>query len=181
MIVLGKNIMLFPIYDTILFKMARNKVNNINKFKRFAMKVKDILKSKGPEVFTIAENKSVKEAMQVLINNNIGVLLVLDNGAKIAGIVSERDILRTINNNLENFADLSISDIMTKKIIYADYEDDIDYLEEIITSNRIRHVPVLKNKTLVGLISIGDIIKFNLKDKKYENKYLMDYIAGAVK
>lgn len=145
------------------------------------MKVKDILKSKGPEVFTIAANKSIKEAMQILINNNIGVLLVLDEGAKIAGIVSERDILRAINNNQDTFTELVISEIMTKKIIYADYEDEIDYLEDIITSNRIRHVPVLKNKTLVGLISIGDIIKFNLKDKKYENKYLMEYISGSVK
>ncbi len=145
------------------------------------MKVKDILKSKGPEVFTIAENKPIKEAMNVLINNNIGVLLVLDETAKMAGIVSERDILRAINNNENNFSEIKVSEIMTKKIIYADYEDEIQYLENIITSNRIRHVPVLRDKTLIGLISIGDIIKFNLKDKIYENKYLMDYISGNVK
>lgn len=145
------------------------------------MKVKDILKSKGPEVFTIAQNKTIKDAMPIFVNNSIGVLLVLDEAAKIVGIVSERDILRAINSNFETFADLLIQDIMTKKIIYADYEDEIDYLEDIITNNRIRHVPVLMNKTLVGLISIGDIIKFNLKDKKYENKYLFDYISGVVK
>lgn len=145
------------------------------------MKVKDILKSKGPEVFTIAQNKTIKDAMPIFVNNSIGVLLVLDEAAKIVGIVSERDILRAINSNFETFTDLLIQDIMTKKIIYADYEDEIDYLEDIITNNRIRHVPVLKNKTLVGLISIGDIIKFNLKDKKYENKYLFDYISGVVK
>ncbi len=145
------------------------------------MKAKDILKSKGSEVFTISESKPMVSAMEVLVNNNIGVLLVIDTKAKITGIISERDILRAIHQYPDNFSNLLVNDFMTKRIIYADFEDDMDYIENIMTSNRIRHLPILSNKTLVGLISIGDVIKANLSDQRFENKYLIDYIGGNVK
>jgi CBS domain-containing protein len=70
---------------------------------------------------------------------------------------------------------------MTKRIIYADYDDDIDYIESIMTLNKVRHLPIMKDKIITGLISIGDVVKASLSDKKYENKYLLDYIAGSVK
>ncbi len=145
------------------------------------MKVSDILKVKGPEVFTIGEEKLLSEAVSTLVNNKIGVLLVLDSGAKIVGILSERDIIKELYKNPENFWKSKVKNVMTKKVIVVEAADDIDYVESIMTSNRIRHLPVVKNKVLVGLISIGDIVKTLLSESRYENKYLMDYISGSFK
>jgi len=142
------------------------------------MIVKDILKTKGPEVFTISEEKTIEDALKVLINNNIGVLLVLNNDAKISGILSERDILREVYKNPQNFLSTKVKEIMTKKVIFVEAKDNIEYVESIMTGNHIRHVPVLDNKILVGLISIGDIVKSMLTEVKFQNKYLQDYISG---
>ena len=145
------------------------------------MKVSDILKNKGPEVFTIGEDKSLSDAVSILVNNKIGVLLVLDTGAKIAGILSERDIIKESHNNPDNFWKSKVKDVMTKNVIIVEAGDDIDYVESIMTSNRIRHLPVVKNKVLVGLISIGDVVKTLLSESRYDNKYMMDYISGSFK
>lgn len=145
------------------------------------MKVKDILSKKGPEVITIGDTKTVDNALQLLVRNNIGVLLVLNESGKFVGIISERDILRKVNSSPERFLECMVSELMTKKIIYADYDDDVDYIESIMTQNKVRHIPVLKDKVLVGLISIGDIVKASLSDKQFENKYLIEYISGVIR
>lgn len=142
------------------------------------MKVKDIIKNKGPEVFTISEEKTLWEALKILVNNNIGVLLVLNLDAKITGILSERDILREVYKNPETYRDKLVKEVMTSNLIIVEPDDDIDYVESIMTENRIRHLPVVKEKILVGLISIGDIVKAQLSGSRYENKYLRDYISG---
>ncbi|MFH1050599.1 MAG: CBS domain-containing protein [bacterium] len=142
------------------------------------MKVKDILKNKGPEVFTIGEDKKISDALKILVTNNIGVLLVLNLEAKIVGIFSERDVVKSAYKNQQNFLDILIKDIMSKNIIFVEPEDEIEYIESIMTNNHIRHLPVVDNKVLVGLISIGDIVKSLRTNKESENKYLMDYISG---
>ncbi len=144
------------------------------------MKVRDILKNKGPEVFTIGTNKTIREAIQTLVNNNIGSLLVLDENAKCVGIITERDILRQSAKDPNNYQNLLVNDVMTKNLIIVEPDDDIEYVENTMTSNRIRHLPVVHNKILVGIISIGDVVKYQLKEIKQENKYLMDYISGKV-
>lgn len=143
------------------------------------MKIKDVLSTKGPEVFTIGSHKTVFEAMDVIIRNKIGSLLVLNQNGKIVGIFSERDALRICFNFKDNFADILVGDAMTKKIIFADADDDVSYVESIMTNNRIRHVPIMKDKVLVGIVSIGDIVKASLSEQKIENKYLMDYFYGV--
>jgi CBS domain-containing protein len=145
------------------------------------MKVKDVLKVKGPEVITIGDTKHVKDAVRILVNNKIGVLLVINEVGKIVGIISERDIVNCILFSPDTFLELLIPQIMTTNVIYADYEDDIALVESVMTKNRIRHLPVMNNNILVGLISIGDIIKALLSDKDFENKYLHEYISGGVK
>lgn len=144
------------------------------------MKVKDILKVKGPEVYTIGAEKTILDATKVLINNNIGILLVLDTDAKIIGILSERDIVKTLYKNPETFNSVKVKDVMTKNVIVSEPEDELEYVETVMTENRIRHLPVVHNKILVGIISIGDIVKSLLKDTRFQNKYLMDYISGGV-
>jgi CBS domain-containing protein len=145
------------------------------------MKAKDILKIKGPEVITIGTNRTLHEAIEVLTNNNIGVLLVINEDGKLSGIMSERDIIRAIGSNFDTFSEIKVSDIMTRKIIYADTEDPIEYLETIMTNNRIRHIPILHHKVLVGLVSIGDVVKHMLSDVVADNKYMFDMISGNVK
>lgn len=145
------------------------------------MKVKDILKYKGPEVFTIGEEKTLQEAVRILTANKIGVLLVLSSTAKITGILSERDIIRALETNPNNWFELKVKDIMTHQVLVVEPEDDIEYVEQVMTKNRCRHIPVIQNKVLVGLISIGDIVKAMLNETSVENKYLKDYISGAIK
>lgn len=144
------------------------------------MKVKDILKQKGPEVFTIGDEKTLADAVKILAANNIGVLLVLNSEAKIVGIISERDIIRTLAKDPEHCLSKKVKEVMTQQVIVVEPEDDLEYVEKVMTQNRCRHVPVINNKVLVGLISIGDIVKSMLKESEIENKYLKDYISGVV-
>lgn len=145
------------------------------------MKAKDILKKKGPEVITVGDSKPLSDALKKLVDNNIGVLLVLNESGKFVGIISERDILRYAYHSPENYMNMLVNEIMTRRIIYVDCDDDLDYIESILTTNKVRHLPVLKDNILIGLISIGDVVKASLTDKKVENKYLLDYISGNVK
>lgn len=145
------------------------------------MKAKDILTIKGSAVFTIGANRTLPEAIETLTKNNIGVLLVINEEGKLFGIISERDIIRAIGSNFETFSDIKVSDIMTRKIIYADADDPIEYLETIMTNNRIRHIPIMHNKVMVGLVSIGDVVKHMLTDVIADNKYMFEMISGNVK
>lgn len=146
------------------------------------MKIKDLLKKKGPEVFTIGIDKSLKDAISTLVSNNVGSLLVINNEGKIEGIITERDILRQSEKDPHSFQDVTVKESMTTNIIFIEDEDNIEYAQGIISNNRIRHLPVLNSKkVLVGLISIGDIIHTQSLMVKAENKYLRDYIDGNVK
>jgi CBS domain-containing protein len=144
------------------------------------MKVKEILKTKGPEVFTVGDNKDLLQAATIMANNKIGVLLVLGSEGKISGILSERDILQESVKDPDNFKTMKVGSAMTKKVLIVEPEDDIEYVESIMTENRVRHLPVLQNKVLVGLISIGDVVKAALSGTRHENKYLLDYISGSL-
>ncbi len=145
------------------------------------MKVKDILAKKGPHVFTIGENNSVAEGLKILANNNIGALIVLNADGKVVGIISERDYIKLLNKDATLINELLIKDAMTKNVIIVEPEDELSYIESIMTSNRIRHLPVIQNDILVGIVSIGDAVKVQIENLKVENKYLFDYIGGNVK
>jgi len=140
------------------------------------MTVKEILKTKGPEVVSISEEKSLPEAIASLVNNSIGALIVLNESGKIAGIISERDILR--ENNKDYGSPAKVKDVMTRDVIIGDPEDKVDYVEHIMIQNRVRHLPIIDNKRLVGIISIGDVIKAQLNGVRVENRYLQDFIGA---
>ncbi len=145
------------------------------------MKVKDILANKGPQVFTIGDNMPISIAIEYLANNNIGVLLVISEDGKICGIISERDIIREFAKSKAATLDKLVNEVMTRQVIFVEPDDEIEYVEKVFTQNKIRHLPVLQQKRLVGLISIGDVVKAALNETKTENKYLMEYIGGNVK
>jgi len=142
------------------------------------MKVKDILKDKGSEVITIKAEATAYEAIRTLVEKNIGSLLVLDENGKIVGIITERDILKECNRHYELLKQTKVKEVMTKDLIVGSPDDDIDYVESIMTQNRIRHLPIIANQQLEGLISIGDVVKVLHRECKVENRYLKDFISG---
>lgn len=141
------------------------------------MKVKDILAKKGSQVVTVREESTVFEAMSVFSANRVGSLLVVDKNDAILGIIAARDVLMAVLNDLQGITKLPVSKIMTKELIVATEDDNIDYIQAIMTENRIRHIPVLDGRELKGIVSIGDVVKLLLKAKDVENRYLKDYIA----
>ncbi len=142
------------------------------------MKVKDILKDKGTEVATIGSEQTICDAVKILVEKNIGSLLVQDEKGGIAGIITERDILKRCNLCLESFKETKVKEVMTKNLIVASPDDDLDYVENIMTQNRVRHLPIISNQKLEGIISIGDMVNVLRGACKVENRYLKDYISG---
>ena len=142
------------------------------------MKVRDILKDKGAEVATIGAEKTICDAVKVLVEKNIGSLIVMDEKGGVAGIITERDVLKQCNQCLESFRDIKVEDVMTRNLIVASPDDDLDYLENVMTQNRIRHLPIISDQRIAGMISIGDLVNVLRGECKVENRYLKDYISG---
>lgn len=142
------------------------------------MKAREILESKGSRVVTCHEDNTLTDALAIFAANKIGSLLVVDSHDDIRGIIAPRDILIVVLRNLDEISKLKVSEIMTKDLIVATMDDDVDYLQAIMTENRIRHVPILEGAELKGIISIGDAVKAQIKEKEVENRYLKDYIEG---
>lgn len=141
------------------------------------MKVKDILAVKGSRVITVEKSTSVLDAMSIFSANRVGSLLVVDNDVNILGIIGARDVLMAVKNHLEEIKTLTVAKIMTTNLIVGTPDDKLDYILSVMTENRIRHIPIFEGKELKGLVSIGDVVKAQLKETKVENKYLKDYIA----
>ncbi len=142
------------------------------------MNVESILEQKGTEVATIAPDASVKRAADWLRAKNVGALVVT-NEDTILGIISERDIVRALSRYGEPVVSMQVKEIMTHGLITASLGDDLTHLMHLMTRHRVRHVPVLRNGKLAGLVSIGDVIKHRLDDLELEANVLRDvYIAS---
>jgi CBS domain-containing protein len=142
------------------------------------MKAKDIIGTKGSRVVTCHEDNSLLEALAIFSANKVGSLLVVDSHDKIQGIIAPRDILLVVLNDLDKIRDLKVKEIMSTNLIVATIDDDVEYLQAIMTENRIRHIPILEGSALKGIISIGDVVKAQVVEKEVENRYLKDYIEG---
>lgn len=142
------------------------------------MKAKDILQAKGTRVITTGEETLLVDVMAIFFANKVGSLLVVDKYDKILGIVAPNDVLKAVHKNLDRVPQMRVSEVMVTDLIVATPEDDLDYIQNIMTENRVRHIPILENGRLVGLVSIGDVVKAQMKEKNVENKYLKDYIEG---
>jgi len=142
------------------------------------MNVESILRQKGTDVATIPPDASIKRAADWLRAKNVGALVVTNNDA-ILGIISERDIVRAFSQYSEAVAAMQVKDIMTHGLITASLEDDLTRLMHLMTRHRVRHMPVLHNGKLAGIISIGDVVKHRLGDLELEAGVLRDvYIAS---
>jgi CBS domain-containing protein len=145
------------------------------------MKVEKIIELKGNEVYSVHIEAIVSDALNTLNEKNIGALMVLDSSGNIQGIVTERDIMRRCYHSQTNVKGLAIKDVMTprEKLIVARADDDVNDLMGAMTQNRVRHIPVVNEQDkVVGMVSIGDIIKAMLKDKDYQIRHLKDYIES---
>jgi len=142
------------------------------------MNVESILEQKGTEVVTIAPDASIKIATDWLRAKNVGALVVTNKDA-ILGIISERDIVRQLAKKGKDVGKLTVSDVMTTDVLIAVPDDEVTYLSNTMTNNRIRHIPVLQDGELVGIVSIGDVVKAQLDLYEGEAHYLQNYITGG--
>lgn len=141
------------------------------------MNVATILKSKGCNIITAVSDTSVQEIAKTLAKHKIGCIVVMDTANTIAGIVSERDIVRSIANAGLSALEKPVSSCMTKNVITCRESDTIDQLMAEMTAGRFRHLPVVDGDVLVGLISIGDVVKLRIAEAEMEAAAMRDYIA----
>ena len=144
------------------------------------MKLRDILRTKGSDVIQIDPDQPVIDAVRVLSEHRIGCLVVTRDG-EIRGVVSERDIMNFVATEPDALTDTQISDIMTTDVIVAVPEDDLDYVMNIMTNNKVRHLPIVVDGGLAGIVSIGDVVNEVRKSVEAENRHLKDYIQGGTR
>jgi CBS domain-containing protein len=143
------------------------------------MNVESILKAKGRQVVTIAPVAAVAEAAALLRRMGIGALVVSADGRRLDGIVSERDIVHVLADRGAAALDLRVADLMTRRVVTCAPGETIAELMAEMTRRRIRHLPVVEHGRLVGLVSIGDVVKNRLEEMEEETTSLRQFIAGA--
>ena len=145
------------------------------------MNVQSILAAKGNAVAKIAATSTLSEAVAALRDHGIGALVVSADGNSIDGILSERDVVRSIASHGDDTMHLTVGSAMSSNVITCAPADSIDTLMEMMTERRIRHLPVLAlDGAIAGIISIGDVVKYRLVELEHENSQLHDYIDGRV-
>lgn len=143
------------------------------------MAVAHILKQKGSTVYTVKPGDSLQSVVDSLAEHRIGAVLVIDNTGTIAGIVSERDVVRAMAGNAAAVAEKTAADIMTVKVRTCTPADTEADLVSLMTEHRVRHLPVLSNGKLAGMISIGDVVKHRMDMMEREAEEMKSYIASA--
>lgn len=137
----------------------------------------EILDEKGHDVHTIDADASVYEAVERMVAFDVGSLLVTEGG-EISGIVTERDYLRRVTLEGRTDRETPVRDIMSSPLVVATLETTVEECMAVMTDRRIRHVPVVEEGEVVGMVSIGDLVKFRSKKQAFEIQYLTDYITA---
>jgi CBS domain-containing protein len=141
------------------------------------MRIAKLLEDKGAVVFTIGSTATLAEAVRLLNARGIGALVVSDDGRKISGIVSERDIVRALSvESVGEALARPVSSVMSSAVSTCRPQDDTDQLMATMTNGRFRHVPVVDSDDLVGIVSIGDVVRVRIEELERERKELVDYI-----
>jgi len=138
----------------------------------------DLLKNKGYDLWTVSPESSVYEALQVMCEKNVGALLVFESG-QLVGIFSERDYARKLVLKGKFSKNTRVREVMTDEVVTVAIDDDIEQCMGLMTNRRIRHLPVKKGDRVIGMISIGDIVKAIISDQKSTIGLLNDYITGG--
>lgn len=143
------------------------------------MNVKSILDIKGRAVATIAVDASLADAAHMLADKRIGAIVVTGAGLSVAGILSERDIVRQVSERGAAALDRTVGETMTTKVVTCTEADPIAQLMEQMTSGKFRHLPVVEDGRLVGIVSIGDVVKWRLAEIESEHEALKGYIMNS--
>ena len=141
------------------------------------MFVAEILKRKGSSITSVTAEQPIGEALALMTQHRIGAVLVVDAGGGIAGILSERDLVRGMNKNGKALFDKTVGELMTSPVITCSPKDPVGAIEGMMTAQRFRHVPVVEDGKLVGIISIGDVVKTRIEEAEAEVDALRRYIA----
>jgi CBS domain-containing protein len=143
------------------------------------MKVSDILGAKGRDVVVIEPTADLQTAAQLLAARKIGAILILGAGRRIAGILSERDIVRAVSERGASALELPVGQAMTRDVMTCSEDDSCAEIMERMTSGKVRHLPVVRDSEMVGLISIGDVVKQRVEEIERESEAMRDYIQTA--
>jgi CBS domain-containing protein len=143
------------------------------------MYVADILRVKGSKVITVRPDLSIGHVAQRLRMERVGALVVSETGATAEGIISERDVAHGLAEHGAEVLRRTVADLMTKTVVTCSPTDTIAHVAKAMTNQRIRHMPVTEGNRLVGIISIGDVVKHRLDELELEANVMRDYIGGA--
>ena len=141
------------------------------------MTVASILKSKGDRVIAVAPSDSIASVVAVLIRDGVGAALVRGAEGRVVGVVSERDVVRGLNKHGKELLAIPAEQLMTRDVVFCAPGDTIPDVMQLMTERRFRHLPVLDHGRLVGLISIGDVVKWRIAEAELETESLRQYIA----
>lgn len=142
------------------------------------MQVENILQSKGTAVHTVRRSARIAEAVAVLNDNRIGAVVIVNAGGEVAGILSERDIVRKMGEDPTSFLQKPVSEVMTSSVVTCRRTDSLADVMAKMTDYRIRHVPVCEGEQLCGIVSIGDVVKWQIAEVEQEATALRQYIAS---
>lgn len=142
------------------------------------MIIEQILKQKGRKVTTVTDTQSLREVAKVLDAGRIGAVVAVSKSGAVTGVLSERDVVRQVARQGSKGLDMAVSDAMTPEVITASPEDTLDVCLSTMTDRRIRHLPVLRNGALDGLVSIGDLVKWKIAETEAEAESLKSYLAS---
>jgi CBS domain-containing protein len=143
------------------------------------MNVAALLRSKGNQVITIAPEASIAEVVRILADHRIGALVVSRDGQRVEGILSERDIVGRLARDHATLLTMRARDLMTPRVSTCAPEDELAELMAVMTARRIRHIPVLEDGALCGIVSIGDVVKWRVEEIEREAEALRAYVAQA--
>ena len=142
------------------------------------MQVENILQSKGMTVHTVTTHAPIADAVKLLNTHRIGAVVVLDDNGAVAGILSERDVVRHLPEDPGGLMKRAVSEIMTTKVVTSPRAASVSDLMETMTRFRIRHIPIVEDDKLVGIVSIGDVVKRKIEETEQEALALREYIAS---
>jgi CBS domain-containing protein len=141
------------------------------------VRIADLLRHKGSEVATVPPGVSVAGLLEDLARHNVGAMVVCDDAGAVVGIVSERDVVRKLHERGAELLHAAVSEIMTTSVVTCEPAETVDSLASIMTERRIRHMPVVSDGRLVGIVSIGDVVKSRIQQLESDREQLESYIA----
>jgi len=142
------------------------------------MTIDQILNDKGREIISIKADSSLAEAARTLDLKKIGAVVALEDGGTIIGVLSERDIVRQVARNGEAALKMTVGDAMTRDVFTIESTTNVDVAMQLMTDRRIRHLPVFRNERLVGVVSIGDLVKWKIAETEAEAEAMKSYLSA---